>query len=245
MFTEDFDALHAANQELCGANYKTRPLVKGEYTVEVPLREGGAWRLGWLRVPQYKQNDEWRDISQYNDTTDRTTIYSFAADLIYEQLRSIGSWFGVLDKLKHDLCQPTPCRMKNDPDTTLVCFTWGLDCADYVKRPLIIPGGLLIEGADLDDAEVGYIQFARNPCRLLQSVLLPPDKPLKGQKYHSWIWNDLLLPWATLVGSAYVDHTLKQMSEGIEPIFSDGVATLETQSNGNCKWRIVSNSERN
>lgn len=237
MFTEDFDALHAANKKLCDANSETRPLVKGEYTVEVPLRDGGTWRLGWLRIPQHKQDDEWCDVG--DSVVDRTVIYSLGADLIYEQLRSIGGWFGVLDELKQDLCQPAPCRIKDDPEATLVCFTWGLDCAEYVKRPLIIPGGLLIEGAGPDDAEVGYIQFARNPCLLLQSVLLPPDKPLKGQKYYSWIWNDLLLPWVTLVGSAYVDHTLKQMSEGIEPIFSDGVATLEPQSSGNYGWRVV------
>lgn len=47
MFSEDFDALNAANKKLIEANREIRPLVKGDY-VEVPLKDG-AWSMEtWL-----------------------------------------------------------------------------------------------------------------------------------------------------------------------------------------------------
>jgi hypothetical protein len=244
MRSEDIDALRAANKKLIEANREIRPLVKGDY-VEVPLKEG-AWRIGWLRVPQYKQGDEWYDVNHYENPDDTVCIYDLAADLIYDQLRSLCANFEVLKCLKKDLFCPVPCRVKGeDPDKLFICFTWGWDCAEEMRRPLIIPPNFIVgDDCELDTAEVGYIRFARNPLLLTQSVLFPPEKALKGQKYYFWLWNDLLLPWVGLVGGAYVEHTILQMSKGIEPIFSDGIATLQQQEDGNWKWRLIPNEKK-
>ena len=170
MRSEDELALMEANRKLIEVHRKERLVVKGDYEAEVPS-EHGVWKLGWGCVPNYEPKEE--------DPSGEDIISRLKADLIHEQLRCLSSNYGVLNTLKKDLCSPVPCRYKGE-DQLLVCFTWGLDNAEYVKRALIIPSLYISKNADVDDAEVGYIQFARNPLLVCQAVLFPPEKPMKG-----------------------------------------------------------------
>lgn len=217
MRSEDFDTLKAANKKLIDAHCEERPVVKGDYEVEIK-GEHGVWKLGWGCEPLYNPKEE--------DPSGDAIIERTKADLIFEQLRCLSSNYEVLKILEEDLRRPVPCRYKGE-ERPLICFTWGLDSAEYVKRALIIPSLHISKNADTDDAEVGYIQFARNPLLTLQTLVLPPEEPMKGEKYHSWVWGDLVLPWAGLIGQIYRDRTLEYFRQGMEIIFSDGVARIE------------------